>query len=63
MAVLSAGAYAMTMASNYNTRPKAAEVFVSRDRWAVTRERRTIEQLIAEECYPDWLASADSSVD
>lgn len=53
--VFSAGAYAMTMASNYNTRPKAAEVLVSGARWAVTRPRKTVQELIAEETYPDWL--------
>jgi diaminopimelate decarboxylase len=61
LVVLSAGAYAMTMASNYNTRPKAAEVFVSGSRWAVTRERRTVADLIAEETQPDWLEDAGSS--
>ena len=55
-AVLSAGAYAMTMASTYNTRPLAPEVLVSGERWAVTRPRRTVEALIADESYPDWLS-------
>jgi diaminopimelate decarboxylase len=55
-AVLSAGAYAMTMASTYNTRPLAAEVMVSGARWAVTRPRGTVQALIAQERYPDWLS-------
>ncbi len=54
--VLSAGAYAMTMASNYNTRPMAAEVMVSGDAWAITRPRKAVQQLIDEERYPDWLS-------
>ena len=41
IAVLSAGAYGMTMASNYNTRPRAAEVMVSGDRSWRIRERET----------------------
>ena len=45
VAVLSAGAYAMSMASNYNTRPRAAEVLVAgNDAWLV-RERETVADL------------------
>lgn len=57
LAVLSAGAYGMTMASTYNTRPPAAEVLVSGDRYGVIRPRKTVEQLLADECYPEWMAS------
>ena len=45
VAVLSAGAYGMTMASNYNTRPRAAEVMVSGDRSWRIRERETSAEL------------------
>lgn len=55
LAFLSTGAYAMSMASNYNTRPFAAEVLVDGDRWAVTRPRKTVEELLADERIPDWL--------
>ncbi len=49
IAVLSAGAYAMSMASNYNTRPRAAEVMVAGgDAWLI-RERETIADLISGE--------------
>jgi diaminopimelate decarboxylase len=41
LAVLSAGAYCMSMASNYNTRGRAAEVLVDRDRADLIRERET----------------------
>ena len=41
MAVLSAGAYCMSMASNYNTRGRAAEVLVDGDRAHLIRERET----------------------
>ncbi|MBH1986133.1 MAG: diaminopimelate decarboxylase [Burkholderiales bacterium] len=49
LAVLSAGAYGMTMASNYNTRGRAAEVMVDGSQTWVIRERETVEQLIANE--------------
>lgn len=55
LAVLSAGAYGMAMASTYNTRPLAAEVLVEGDRWAIVRPRRSVAELIADERYPDWL--------
>ena len=45
IAVLSAGAYGMTMASNYNTRPRAAEVMVSGERSWRIRERETAADL------------------
>ncbi len=49
LAVLSAGAYCMAMASNYNTRGRAAEVLVSGDRATLIRRRETLEdQLLTE---------------
>ncbi len=45
LAVLGAGAYGFVMASNYNSRPRPAEVVVDGDRWWVARARETIEQL------------------
>ena len=41
IAILSAGAYAMSMASNYNTRGRAAEVMVSGDKAWLIRDRET----------------------
>ncbi len=49
VAVLSAGAYGMSMASNYNTRGRAAEVMVSGDTAWVVRERERIATLFAGE--------------
>ncbi|MEO5363142.1 MAG: diaminopimelate decarboxylase [Magnetococcus sp. DMHC-8] len=49
LVVRSAGAYGFTMSSNYNTRPRVAEVMVRGDRFAVVRQRETIEQLLANE--------------
>ncbi len=46
LAVLSAGAYCMSMASNYNTRPRAAEVLVDGDHAHVIRERERIDDLL-----------------
>jgi diaminopimelate decarboxylase len=47
LAVLSAGAYGMSMSSNYNARPRAAEVLVDRDRSHLVRSRETIESLFS----------------
>ena len=46
LAVFSAGAYCMSMASNYNSRPRAAEVLVSGGMARVIRQRETIEDLL-----------------
>ena len=55
IAVCAVGAYGFTMASNYNTRPRAAEVMVMGDKWAVVRSRENFAQLIANESIPDFL--------
>jgi diaminopimelate decarboxylase len=47
LAVLSAGAYAMSMASNYNSRPRAAEVMLVDGRPVLIRERERLEDLMA----------------
>jgi diaminopimelate decarboxylase len=49
LAVLSAGAYGMSMSSNYNTRPRAAEVMVDGERAHLIRERETVAELMARE--------------
>jgi diaminopimelate decarboxylase len=46
LAVMSAGAYGFVMASNYNSRPRAAEVLVNGAEYHVVRERETFEDLI-----------------
>ncbi|MNR28389.1 Diaminopimelate decarboxylase [compost metagenome] len=46
LAVESAGAYGMTMASNYNTRGRPAEVMVDGDRHYVVRQRETLNDLL-----------------
>ncbi|MDA7416484.1 diaminopimelate decarboxylase [Xenophilus arseniciresistens] len=49
LAVLSAGAYCMSMASNYNTRARAAEVLVSGDKATLIRRRESIEDQLRTE--------------
>ena len=49
LAVLSAGAYGMSMSSNYNSRPRAAEVLVDGGTVHLVRERETISQLYSGE--------------
>ena len=49
LAVLSCGAYAMAMASNYNTRPRAAEVMIDGGRVHLIRDRETAAELFAGE--------------
>jgi diaminopimelate decarboxylase len=55
LAVLGAGAYGFAMSSQYNARPRAAEVLVDGGRWAVVRRRETVEDLLrGETAEPDW---------
>jgi len=49
MAIFSAGAYGMVMASNYNTRPRAAEILVDRSEPRLVRRRETYDDLIRQE--------------
>ena len=49
LALMSAGAYGFAMASNYNTRPRAAEVLVDGNRYTIVRRRETYEDLVAGE--------------
>jgi diaminopimelate decarboxylase len=49
LAVLSAGAYGMTMASNYNTRPRAAELMLDGEQVHLVRERESAAELFARE--------------
>lgn len=49
LAIMSSGAYGASMSSNYNTRPRAAEVLVDGDRYHVVRRRETIDDLLAAE--------------
>jgi len=55
LAVMSAGAYGFTMSSNYNSRPRVAEVLVDGDRYSIVRKRETYSRLIEGEYIPEWL--------
>jgi diaminopimelate decarboxylase len=55
LAVMSAGAYGMSMSSNYNSRPKAAEVMVNGKAHALVSRRGTYEDLVAQEIIPGYL--------
>ena len=49
LALLSAGAYGMSMASNYNSRPRAAEVMINKNEIHLVRERETTDSMMAGE--------------
>jgi diaminopimelate decarboxylase len=55
LAVMSAGAYAFAMSSNYNSRPRAAEVMVRESSFSVIRERESWDDLIRGERIPEFL--------
>jgi len=57
LAVLGAGAYGSTMASNYNGRLRPAEVLVRGGRWALIRRRETMRDLIRHDVIPRALSS------
>jgi diaminopimelate decarboxylase len=52
LAVRSAGAYGMSMSSNYNSRPRAPEVLVDRSNAHLVRRRESVEELIAHDRIP-----------
>jgi diaminopimelate decarboxylase len=49
LCVLDAGAYGMSLASNYNTRPRAAEVLVEGKRVRLVRRRETLKDMLQQE--------------
>lgn len=54
LAVMSAGAYAMSMSSNYNARPRAPEVMVDGAAAHLVRRRESVQELFAGESIPAW---------
>jgi diaminopimelate decarboxylase len=57
LAIQGAGAYGMSMASTYNSRPLATEVLLDDGRYAVIRRRQTHEEMVAgEQPAQDWQA-------
>src|SRR5512139_1889568 len=57
LAVMGAGAYGFSMSSNYNSRPRVAEVLVRGNDYYVVRERETYNDLVRGEKLPRWLES------
>src|SRR6266550_678474 len=57
LAVQSTGAYGFVMASNYNSRPRPAEVLVDANRFAVITERESYDDLVRNEVPPTWRTS------
>lgn len=60
IAVMSAGAYGFSMSTNYNSRPRVAEVLVRDDQMFVIRRREGYEDLIRGEEIPDFLTKGES---
>ena len=55
LAVFDVGAYGFVMASNYNSRPRGAEIMVDGDRFAIVTEREDYETLVQQEVdEPEW---------
>lgn len=54
LAVQSTGAYGFVMSSNYNSRPKPAEVLVDGNRFAIVTRRESYEDLVRNEQAPAW---------
>jgi len=57
LAVQSTGAYGFVMASNYNSRPRPAEVLVDGNKFAVITERASYDDLVRNEIAPAWRVS------
>ena len=55
MAVMSTGAYGFSMSSNYNSRPRVAEVLVKGNEYWIVRQRESYEDLVRGESVPDFL--------
>jgi diaminopimelate decarboxylase len=54
LAVMSAGAYGYAMASNYNVRPRVAEVMVRKGKFKIIKDRETFEDLMRGERIVKW---------
>ena len=55
LAIMGAGAYGFTMSSNYNSRPRAAQVLVRGKSWHLIRQRETLRDLTRNERIPHFL--------
>jgi len=55
LAILNAGAYGFSMSSQYNSRPRCAEVLVRNGEYALIREKEKFEDLVRGQKIPQWL--------
>jgi len=55
LAILNAGAYGFSMSSQYNSRPRCAEVLVKDGKYSLIRERENFEDLVRRQKIPRWL--------
>jgi diaminopimelate decarboxylase len=55
LAVMSVGAYSFSMSSNYNSRPKAAEVMVKGKKYAIIRKRESYHDIMRGETIPEFI--------
>lgn len=55
LAILNAGAYGFSMSSQYNSRPRCAEVLIKDGKCSLIRERETLEDLVRGQRIADWL--------
>ncbi|GMT47571.1 MAG: diaminopimelate decarboxylase [bacterium] len=62
LAVMSAGAYGFSMSSNYNSRPRPAEVLVKGSEHYITRKRETYRDLVRGEMIPDFLDKGENKI-
>jgi diaminopimelate decarboxylase len=62
LAVMGAGAYGFSMSSNYNSRPRVAEIMVKGNEYYIVRERETYSDLIRGERVPPWLEGWETKI-
>jgi diaminopimelate decarboxylase len=55
LAILNAGAYGFSMSSQYNSRPRPAEILVNIGRYALVRDRETLDDLLIGQEFAPWL--------
>ncbi|MEM2110309.1 MAG: diaminopimelate decarboxylase [Candidatus Bathyarchaeia archaeon] len=55
LAILNAGAYGFAMSSQYNSRPRCAEILVKNGDYAQIREKENFETLLKGQKYPPWI--------
>jgi len=60
LAIMSSGAYGFCMSSNYNSRPRVAEVMVKGEQYDIIRSRETYDDLVKGERIPDFLLQMKS---